>query len=84
MPPAFVLILPRNIPFLIRFVFNHKISSSEHTNLEVSVVQTDKHFHKKEDMTKYGEFVCSAFRWLPIEKQKEQVEKMEIITRKNK
>ena len=47
-------------------------------------MQTDKKVHKKEDMTKYGEFVCSAFRWLPIEKQKEQAEKMEIITKNNK
>ncbi len=44
-------------------------------------MQEDEKFHKKEDMTKYGEFVCSAFHWLPIEKQKEQVEKMENRTK---
>ena len=27
---------------------------------------------KKKNTTKYGEFVCSAYHWLPIEKQKEQ------------
>ena len=44
----------------------------------------DKKVQKKEDMTKYGEFVCSAYHWLPIEKQKDQVEEMENITKSNK
>jgi len=39
---------------------------------------------KKKNTTKYGEFVCSAYHWLPIEKQKEQAEKMENITRISK
>ena len=39
---------------------------------------------KKKNTTKYGEFVCSAYHWLPIEKQKEQAEKMENITRTSK
>lgn len=38
---------------------------------------------QKENTTKYGEFVCSAYDWLPIEKQKEQTKKMEEMT-KNK
>ena len=46
-------------------------------------MQKDKKVEKKEDMTKYGEFVCSTFHWLPIEKQKEQANKMSNIT-KNK
>ena len=37
-----------------------------------------------EDTTKYGEFVCSTYHWLPIEKQKEQVEKIEQATRNKK
>ena len=37
-----------------------------------------------EDTTKYGEFVCSAFRWLPPEKQKEQAERFEKITESDK
>lgn len=37
---------------------------------------------KKKNTTKYGEFVCSAYHWLPIEKQKEQAEKMENITKR--
>ena len=39
---------------------------------------------KKKNTTKYGEFVCSAYHWLPIEKQKEQAEKMENITKISK
>jgi len=45
-------------------------------------MQRDKKFSKREDMTKYGEFVCSTFHWLPIEKQKEQAERMVKITNK--
>lgn len=35
---------------------------------------------KKEDKTKYGEFVCSAYHWLPLDKQKEQAKKMQKVT----
>jgi len=45
-------------------------------------LQKDKSVEKRVDMTKYGEFVCSTFHWLPIEKQKEQAEKMAKITKK--
>lgn len=34
--------------------------------------------------TKYGEFVCSYYQWLPLEKQKTQAEKLSKITKKNK
>ncbi len=44
----------------------------------------DKKMPKKEDTTKYGEFVCSAYHWLPIEKQKDQAEEMEKMTKKKK
>ena len=47
-------------------------------------MRTDKRMPKKEDTTKYGEFVCSAFHWLPIEKQKHLAEEMEDITKKEK
>ena len=47
-------------------------------------MQKNKTFEEKEDVKKYGEFVCSAYSWLPIEKQKEQVTKMEEITKKSK
>ena len=47
-------------------------------------MQRDKRFSKREDMTKYGEFVCSTFHWLPIEKQKEQAKRMVNITKDKK
>jgi len=47
-------------------------------------LQKDKKVKKGEDMTKYGEFVCSTFHWLPIEKQKEQAERMVDITKDKK
>lgn len=39
---------------------------------------------EEENTTKYGEFVCSTYRWLPIEKQKEQAKKLSKITNSNK
>lgn len=38
----------------------------------------------KSNTTKYGEFVCSYDHWLPLDKQKEQAEKMEEITKNKK
>lgn len=38
---------------------------------------------KKKNVTKYGEVVCSEFEWLPIEKQKENADKLANITKKN-
>lgn len=40
--------------------------------------------NKKEDTSKYGEFVCSTYHWLPVEKQKAQAKKMEEITKDKK
>lgn len=37
-----------------------------------------------EDSTKYGEFISSFHKWLPIEKQKEQAKEMEDLTEKKK
>ena len=34
--------------------------------------------------TKYGEFVCSYYQWLPLEKQKEQADKLSKITKTQK
>ena len=48
-------------------------------------MQTDKKVKKNEDQTKYGEFVSSAFHWIPREKQKDRAEELEKITKnKNK
>ena len=37
-----------------------------------------------EDTTKYGEFVCSFDKWLPIEKQKKRAEMLANVTKENK
>ena len=37
-----------------------------------------------EDSTKYGEFVCSYFAWVSLPQQKERVEELENITKKEK
>ncbi len=39
---------------------------------------------KKENTTKYGEFIPSSHHWLPIEEQKHKAEKLSNITKKNK
>lgn len=40
--------------------------------------------NKKENITKYGEQVCSEFAWLPLDKQKEKAEKLSQMTESNK
>lgn len=35
---------------------------------------------KKENTTMFGEQVCSEFAWLPLDKQKENAEKLNKIT----
>lgn len=40
--------------------------------------------NKKEDTTKFGEFICTEYQWLPLEKQKEQAKKMANMTKKKK
>jgi len=39
---------------------------------------------KKQNTTKYGEFVCTEHQWLPLDKQKEQAEKLQEITKAKK
>ncbi len=39
---------------------------------------------KKDNTTKYGEQVCSEFAWLPLDKQKENANKFDKMTKKNK
>lgn len=43
-----------------------------------------EHKEESEDVTKYGEFVTSYFAWIPTEKQKDIVQRLEKITNKNK
>ena len=38
---------------------------------------------RREDTTKYGEFVCSTYRWLPIDVQREKAEKLTTVTEKS-
>lgn len=40
--------------------------------------------NKKKNTTKYGEFVCSNYQWLPLEVQKEQAKEMEEMTKDKK
>lgn len=35
-----------------------------------------------EDQTKFGEFICTFHEWLPLDKQKKEIEKLEKITKK--
>ena len=56
-------------------------------NLQNQTIQNKKETIKYgeeevEDTTKYGEFVTSYFAWVPMSKQKENVEKLENITKK--
>ena len=37
----------------------------------------------KGNTTKYGEFVCSFYQWLPLDIQKKQTEKMSKMTNKD-
>ncbi len=47
-------------------------------------MQTDKKVKKNENQTKYGEFVSSAFHWIPREKQKDRAAELQKITEENK
>jgi len=42
----------------------------------------EKNNSKKENTTMYGEQVCSEFVWLPIDRQKENANKLNDITKK--
>lgn len=39
------------------------------------------HLKLRDDSTKYGEFVCSCYKWLPPEEQKEQAKHLEDVTK---
>lgn len=46
------------------------------------MIGLQKNNNKRKKTTKYGEFVCTEYQWLPLEKQKEQAEKMANMTKK--
>ena len=39
---------------------------------------------RKEDTTKYGEFVPSVHHWIPIEQQKKKADKLANVTKNKK
>lgn len=39
---------------------------------------------KKENVTKFGETVCSEFAWLPLDKQKEKANEFDKMTKTKK
>ena len=40
--------------------------------------------NKKENTSKYGEFVPSLHHWIPIEQQKQKAQKLSKVTKENK
>ena len=38
----------------------------------------------EEEITKYGENICTEFGWITLKKQKENAERLENITKKDK
>ena len=47
-------------------------------------MEEEKKMKKREDGTKYGEFVCSTYHWLPVEKQKDRANELNKATKKTK
>ena len=64
--------------------FKNQILSEELQNLTIdNQEELEKHGEEEiEDTTKYGEFVTSYFAWVPMSKQKENVKRLENITKK--
>ena len=64
--------------------FKNQILSEELQNLAIdNQEELEKHEEEEiEDTTKYGEFVTSYFAWVPMSKQKENVKRLENITKK--
>ena len=47
-------------------------------------MQKDKKEHKKEDTTKYGEFVSSYFEWITPDEQRQKAKELEQLGKKDK
>ena len=59
------------------FVMDKKIKNkSKEKEVEVGICEVG------EDTTKYGEFISTYFAWLSLPQQKEKVEELEKITKK--
>ncbi len=37
---------------------------------------------ESKDQTMFGEFICSYYKWLPLDKQKENSKKLDSITKR--
>ena len=44
-------------------------------------MEEKKFYDNMNNVTKFGEFVCSEFAWLPINSQKENAKRLEKMTR---
>lgn len=62
----------------IKKMNNQKQDSKYNKNNEAEELEVG------EDSTKYGEFISSYFAWVSLPQQKENVEKLEKITKKDK
>lgn len=60
------------------------IKQSEKGKKFVMKNKRKKDIEKKDNVTLYGENVCTEFEWLPLDKQKENAEKFDKITKKKK
>jgi len=43
-----------------------------------------KNYEKREDTTKYGEFISSFFGWISLKEQKKKANELENITKNDK
>ena len=50
--------------------------------MDKKIKTDDDDLEIEEDTTKYGEFVCSYFAWLPPKSQKEKAKEMNEMTKK--
>ena len=62
--------------------FKNQILSEELQNITIENQEEPSKHGEDEDTTRYGEFVTSYFAWVPMSKQKENVKKLENITKK--
>ena len=70
-------------------IIMNKIRKNAHNNKKECAFFMDKKGEDRkievgEDATKYGEFISSYFAWVSLPEQKEKVEKLEEMTKKDK
>lgn len=46
--------------------------------------ENEKNGIHEKNVTKYGEFVCSEYKWLPLDKQKENAKILSEITKEKR